>query len=69
MCLYKEEEGSCCCLFALYIDDILVVGASKLEVHKVKDDLGAAFDIKDLGRAKWILGMNIVEIEQRRRFG
>ena len=44
----------------LYVDDMLVAGSSMKEVQQVKDDLRSGFDMKDLGAARKILGMNIV---------
>lgn len=43
----------------LLVDDMLLAGACNIEVQKVKRDLRAAFDMKDLGPAKQILGMSI----------
>ena len=44
----------------LYVDDMLLAGACKNEVQKVKDDLRAMFEMKDLGPAKRTLGMTII---------
>lgn len=44
----------------LYVDDILLASYDKDEIRKVKADLGVEFEMKDLGLAKMILGMDIV---------
>lgn len=44
----------------LYVDDILVSGPDKTEIQKVKEMLREAFEIKDLGYAQRILGMDIL---------
>ena len=44
----------------LYVDDMLLAGSSRSAVQKVKDGLTAAFEMKDLGPARRILGMSIV---------
>ena len=66
-CVYiKRKKGVAVAYLLLYVDDMLVAGASKAEVQKVKDDLSLAFEMKDLGAAKRILGMNIVRNRERK---
>ena len=43
----------------LYVDDILIVSNNKDETHKVKAYLKKEFEMKDLGGAKRILGIEI----------
>ena len=43
----------------LYVDDMLIVAKSIIEVNKLKSLLSKEFDMKDLGAAKKILGMEI----------
>ena len=45
----------------LYVDDILVACKNMLEVEELKSQLTKEFDMKDLGDAKKILGMEIVK--------
>lgn len=65
----KRKKGVVVDYLLLNVDDMLVAGASKQEVQRVKDDLSSVFDMKDLGGAKRILGMNIVRKGKRRKFG
>ena len=59
-CVYiKKMKGIPIAYSLLYVDDILLAWACKEEIQKVKDDLGSAFDMKDLGSTKRILGMDI----------
>ncbi|MCI03809.1 retrovirus-related pol polyprotein from transposon tnt 1-94, partial [Trifolium medium] len=44
----------------LYVDDILMASSDKQEIQKLKEKLNGAFEIKDLGNAKRILGMDIM---------
>lgn len=46
----------------LYVDDMLVAVRSKLEVAKIKEQLSAEFDMKNLDATKRILGMEIKAI-------
>ena len=43
----------------LYVDDILIAAKSKVEIGKLKLQLNEEFEMKDLGEAKKILGMEI----------
>ena len=46
-------------ILALYVDDMLIVGANMAEINKLKKQLLENFEMKDLGPAKQILGMRI----------
>lgn len=43
----------------LYVDDMLIASRSMLEINKLKVELGKEFDMKDMGAARKILGMEI----------
>ena len=43
----------------LCVDDILVTSKSMEEINRLKAQLSRMFDMKDLGAAKHILGMEI----------
>ena len=58
---YKENIGGCVIL-CLYVDDILIFGIDLEIVKEVKSYLSKKFDMKDLGEAKVILGMEIEKI-------
>jgi hypothetical protein len=59
-CMYVRslDDGSFIFLL-LYVDDMLIAAKSIVEVNKLKVLLSREFDIKDLGAAKKILGMEI----------
>jgi hypothetical protein len=59
-CVYVRnlDDGSIIFLL-LYVDDMLIVAKSIVEVNKLKVLLSREFDMKDLGTAKKILGMEI----------
>ena len=60
-CIYhrKLRDGSFVYLL-LYVDDILVASTSISEINSLKKLLGRDFEMKDLGVAKRILGMEII---------
>ena len=41
----------------LYVDDMLIAFVSHQEILKLKQQLGSVFEMRDLGKAKKILGM------------
>jgi hypothetical protein len=43
----------------LYVDDILIAAKSKIDIANLKAQLSSEFEMKDLGAAKTILGMEI----------
>ena len=59
-CVYVRslDDGSFIFML-LYVDDMLIAAKSIVEVNKLKVLLSREFDMKDLGAAKKILGMEI----------
>ena len=43
----------------LYVDDMLVACKNKAEIERLKTQLSLEFEMKDLGEAKKILGMEV----------
>ena len=43
----------------VYVDDLLLVASSLSAINKIKDALHKPFEMKDLGEAKIILGLDI----------
>jgi hypothetical protein len=59
-CVYYRQltDGSFVYLL-LYVDDMLIAAKSMLKIKRLKSLLGDEFEMKDLGVAKKILGMEI----------
>jgi hypothetical protein len=59
-CVYflKLQDGTFIYLL-LYVDDMLIACKSIVEIERLKTQLKNEFEIKDLGEAKKILGMEI----------
>src|SRR5206468_3649145 len=59
-CVYikKLREGDFIYLL-LYVDDMLIASRSMVEINKLKSQLSQEFEMKDMGAAKKILGMEI----------
>ena len=60
-CVYVKslDDDSSFTFLLLYVDDMLIVVKSMVEVNKLKSLLSKEFDMKDLGATKKILGMEI----------
>jgi hypothetical protein len=59
-CVYfKKLENGMFIILVLYVDDMLVESKSMVEISRLKAQLAKAFDMKDLGTTKQILGMEI----------
>ncbi|KAE8674962.1 hypothetical protein F3Y22_tig00111708pilonHSYRG00377 [Hibiscus syriacus] len=65
-CVYLQnlKDGSFIFLL-LYVDDMLIASKSQKEIDKLKAQLNQEFEMKDLGEAKKILGMEISRDRQR----
>jgi hypothetical protein len=57
--IYSEQVGNHFIYVVLYVDDMLLVGNNMDVIKEVKSQLSSKFDMKDLGAANFILGMEI----------
>ena len=46
-----------------YVDDIILAGRNDFRIKEVKDALSRKFDIKDMGKLHYFLGMTVVQDE------
>lgn len=59
-CIYlKKKNGQVQVYLLIYVDDILIASSSKNEIKYLKAQLSSEFEMKHLGEARRILGMNI----------
>jgi hypothetical protein len=59
-CVYiKKCEDVSFVYLLLYVDDMLIASKNKIYIQQVKDQLNTEFEMKDLGKARKILGMEI----------
>ncbi|KAL5838301.1 hypothetical protein ACOSQ3_015470 [Xanthoceras sorbifolium] len=63
-CCYFKRCKSSYIILLLYVDDMLVAGSDMGEIKSLKQQLSKEFDMKDLGPAKKILGMQITRDKQ-----
>jgi len=59
-CVYFKKLSSEKFIYLLlYVDDMLIAASNMEEIIRLKEQLGSTFEMKDLGAAKRILGMEI----------
>ncbi|MCI14523.1 retrotransposon protein putative Ty1-copia subclass, partial [Trifolium medium] len=65
-CVYMMKRNEKVILYLLlYEDDILIASSNKQEIQKLKMKLNDEFEMKDLGNAKKILGMDIMRDQSK----
>jgi Reverse transcriptase (RNA-dependent DNA polymerase) len=47
------------CVLIVYVDDIIVTGDVVDEINRLKDNLKRSFEIKDLGKLRYFLGIEV----------
>jgi hypothetical protein len=58
-CVYLKVIDDHLIYLVLYVDDMLLIGNDKEIIQDVKTQLSSKFDMKDIGGANFILGMEI----------
>ncbi|KAL0293700.1 UNVERIFIED_CONTAM: Retrovirus-related Pol polyprotein from transposon RE1 [Sesamum radiatum] len=62
-CVYKKVSGSSVVFLVLYVDDILLIENDVKMLYDTKAWLSTQFFMKDLGKASYILGIKLSEID------
>ena len=66
-CVYKLIKDKSVVFLVLYVDDILLIGNNKDLLSKSKNWLAERFQMKDLGDACYVLGIQIIRDRKNRR--
>jgi len=62
-CVYYTGAGKELTLIVVYVDDVLVMSRDKDRIEEVKQYLSKRFDVRDIGDAKYCLGLEIAQEE------
>lgn len=61
--LEKGRNGLITCLI-IYVDDMIITGNDKGEMEQLRQKLFVEFEMKDLGRLKYFLGIEVLRSER-----
>ncbi|KAJ0514307.1 putative RNA-directed DNA polymerase [Helianthus annuus] len=61
--LFIKSKNNVFVSLLVYVDDIVVTGNDENEINLVKTELSQKFMIKDLGKLKYFLGIEVIESE------
>ncbi|KAL4340682.1 hypothetical protein GQ457_08G019310 [Hibiscus cannabinus] len=62
--LYVKEAKGDIIVVSLYVDDLLVTGSNQLLIRQFKEEMKKGFEMNDLGKMSYFLGMEIVQLQQ-----
>ena len=68
-CIYLKVNGSKFIFLVLYVDDILLANSDLKLLRETKSSLSNTFDMKDLGQASFVLGIEIHRDRSRGMLG
>lgn len=57
-CIYISSKGGEKCIVGVYVDDLVVASSSTTVFRNLKEELLNSFDMRDLGKLNYCLGMN-----------
>ena len=67
-CVYlKMKNHQVLVYLLLYVDDMLIASGSLQDIQEFKQQLNSEFEMKDLGEAKRILGMEIIRDRKNKK--
>ena len=66
-CLYVKKTPTEISIIALYVDDLLIIGNSKVKIDQLKGEFKKRFEMKDIGPVKIMLGIEISRDRPNRR--
>ncbi|KAM0050765.1 putative RNA-directed DNA polymerase [Helianthus debilis subsp. tardiflorus] len=58
--LFLKRRGNFITCLIIYVDDMIITGDDKEEISKLKKNLFEEFEMKDLGRLKYFLGIEVL---------
>ena len=64
-CIYVSG-GDDSFYIGVYVDDLILAGKDEAKMKRVKEELASEFDIKDLGRLSYFLGMSIAQDQKKK---
>ena len=57
--LFVKAQGSKLAIVLVYVNDLIITGDDVVEIHQIKANLSARFQMKALGELKHFLGLEV----------
>ena len=51
-------------ILIVYVDDIIIIGSNEAEIQQLKGVLSTEFEVKNLGKLKYFLGMEVAQSKE-----
>ncbi|GMF49880.1 unnamed protein product [Phytophthora fragariaefolia] len=58
-CVYTRDDNDQRCIVCIYVDDMLIASRAQDVIISIKAQIAEKFNIKELGQARYILGIEI----------
>ena len=63
-CIYRDSGGDTPFFIGVYVDDIVLAGCDQRKMKEVKEALAHKFNIKDMGKLHYFLGIKVIQDEK-----
>ena len=60
--VYQKKEKGELLIIAIYVDDLFITGTSLNVIKKFKDDMSRRFEMSDLGKLTYYLGIEVTQL-------
>jgi hypothetical protein len=57
-CIFIHKSSTEFCIISVYVDDLNIIG-TKLDINEARDHLKTEFEMKDLGKTKFCLALQL----------
>jgi hypothetical protein len=57
-CVFIHKSSTGFCIISVYVDDLNIIG-TELDINEARDHLKTEFEMKDLGKTKFFLGLQL----------
>ena len=61
---YRHLHGGGVIILIVYVDDIIITGSNEAEIQQLKGVLSTEFEVKDHGKLKYFLGMEVARSKE-----
>ena len=61
---YRHLNGGGVIILIVYVDDIIITGSNEAEIQRLKGVLSTEFEVKDPGKLKYFLGMEVARSKE-----